>query len=102
MAFRPKTGDVTAIGGNIPKTLHDKFDEAREKLKLSKTDFLTQCIEYALNDLEEPQDDRRQAAGTPATRTASVDRPSETGIERRNIAAAPESEVDGSDSQEQF
>lgn len=53
-AFSPKKEEKEVISIRLPTILLKKVDESAAKADLSRNELINQCIIYALNHLEQP------------------------------------------------
>ncbi len=52
MKFKPKSGEKEIISFRIPKVLLSEVDLVANKNSLSRNEFMIQCLEYALDNIE--------------------------------------------------
>lgn len=53
MKFKPKSGEKEAISFRISKDLLVQIDKIAVENSLSRNEFMIQCLEYAINNIEE-------------------------------------------------
>lgn len=56
MSFRPKNGEKDVISFRIPKVMLSEIDRIAVENALSRNEFMLQCLEFALDNLEESSD----------------------------------------------
>ena len=57
MKFIPRNGEKEVISVRIPKTLSQRVDKLAVDNSLSRNELLMQCVEYALDNLENDSKD---------------------------------------------
>lgn len=57
MKFIPRNGEKEVISVRIPKTLLQRVDKLAVDNSLSRNELLMQCVEYALDNLENDSKD---------------------------------------------
>ena len=55
MKFVPKSGEKEVISFRIPKDLLGNIDKIANDNSLSRNEFMVQCLEFALDNLEEDE-----------------------------------------------
>lgn len=53
MKFVPKSGEKEVISFRIPKDLLGNIDKIANKNSLSRNEFMVQCLEFALDNLDD-------------------------------------------------
>lgn len=53
MKFKPKNGEKEVISFRVSKELLTQIDKIAVENSLSRNEFMTQCLEYAINNMEE-------------------------------------------------
>lgn len=53
MKFIPRKGDKEIISFRIPKDLLSNIDKIANDNSLSRNEFMIQCLEFAINNIEE-------------------------------------------------
>lgn len=53
MKFIPKSGEKEVISFRIPKDLLGCIDKIANKNSLSRNEFMVQCLQFALDNLED-------------------------------------------------
>ncbi len=56
--FIPKPYKTEQVTIRLPLELLAQVDEVANKYDLSRSAFINQCVEYALNELAEPEEER--------------------------------------------
>lgn len=57
MSFRPKNGEKEVISFRIPKAMLSEIDRIAVDNALSRNEFMLQCLEFALDNLDESPSD---------------------------------------------
>lgn len=52
MKFIPRSGEKEVISFRIPKDLLGRIDKIANKNSLSRNEFMVQCLQFALDNLE--------------------------------------------------
>lgn len=55
MKFTPRRGEKEVISFRIPKDLLNEIDRIASQNALSRNEFMIQCLEYALHNID-PED----------------------------------------------
>lgn len=56
MKFKPKNGEKEVISFRIPKSLLSEIDFEANRNSLSRNEFMIQCIEFALENIDSEED----------------------------------------------
>lgn len=56
MKFIPRNGEKEVISFRIPKDLLSKIDKVAVDNSLSRNEFMVQCLEFALDNLDEDEE----------------------------------------------
>ena len=56
MKFVPRKGDKEVISFRIPKDLLAEIDKFANDNSLSRNEFMVQCLEFAVNNIEDDRD----------------------------------------------
>lgn len=53
MKFKPRSGEKEVISFRLPKELLSIIDELAVKNALSRNEFMVQCLDFAIENIEE-------------------------------------------------
>ena len=53
MKFIPKSGEKEVISFRMPKNLLENIDKIANQNSLSRNEFMVQCLEFALDNLDD-------------------------------------------------
>ena len=56
MKFVPRKGEKEVISFRIPKDLLTEIDKIANDNSLSRNEFMVQCLEFAVNNIEDDRD----------------------------------------------
>lgn len=59
MGFVPRRTDREAINLRIPKIILEDIDRLSNEYNLSRTEFILQCIEYSIENMEVQKNDKK-------------------------------------------
>lgn len=57
MKFVPRKGDKEVISFRIPKDLLSEIDKLANNNTLSRNEFMVQCLEYAISNIEDDNEE---------------------------------------------
>ena len=57
MKFKPRSGEKEVISFRLPKDLLITIDALATENSLSRNEFMVQCLDYAINNLEDSTKD---------------------------------------------
>lgn len=60
MKFKPRSGEKEVISFRLPKELLSVIDELAVKNALSRNEFMVQCLDFAIENIEETENTTKE------------------------------------------